>query len=325
LTSAPAIEVTHTHTSYAGAGHPRADAQRSHARPGHTTDDSQTSHARAGHGGHVAQSSSARPGQSAVDTQRCVSGAGTLAEIRAWAELLDDLEQVRIANGNRIAAIRDTRGGVAPDMDVVEASVQTVEHEVELALCRAWRRHPLAPWAKAIPGCGEKLIGRLIAIIGDPSLRAIGHMEELPSGRRMFVVDGYEERAVSQLWAYCGHGDALRGRKVKGATQAELFRAGNPDAKKATWKLAYQFMRTVGNDRAPRSPYRDAYEDRKAETEGRKHERACPRCGPAGRPAPAGSPWSDAHRHADALRIVGKTFLRDLWREARRLRGLDYH
>ena len=45
----------------------------------------------------------------------------------------------------------------------------------------------------------------------------------------------------------------------------------------------------------------------------------CKRCGPSGRPALPGSPWSDAHRHADALRVTGKEFLRLLWREAERL------
>ncbi len=68
-----------------------------------------------------------------------------------------------------------------------------------------------------------------------------------------------------------------------------------------------------------RSPYRDLYDKRKNNTEGRTHVAPCPQCGPKGKPAQVGSPWSDGHRHADALRIVAKEILRDLWREARQL------
>ena len=67
--------------------------------------------------------------------------------------------------------------------------------------------------------------------------------------------------------------------------------------------------------------YRDLYEQRKTATEGKLHERECRRCGPAGKPALPGSPWSDAHRHADALRIVGKQFLVDLWVASRQHQG----
>lgn len=53
------------------------------------------------------------------------------------------------------------------------------------------------------------------------------------------------------------------------------------------------------------------------------HKLPCPRCGPAGKPAPIGSPLSDGHRHARAVRIVAKTILKELWREAGRLHGAD--
>jgi hypothetical protein len=198
--------------------------------------------------------------------------------------------------------------------------MRAVEHAAELELKRAWRRfdHPAVEWAKAIPGAGEVLMARLFAEIGDPG----------------------ERPNPGKLLAYCGHGDPARaGRVPKNATQAELFKRGNPNAKKATWKLAYQFMRTVGSPvsaseattptilaprRAPRSPYRDIYDTRKADTEGKLHKASCVRCGPAGHPALPGSPWSDAHRHADALRIVGKRFLIDLW-VASRHHAADIH
>lgn len=47
------------------------------------------------------------------------------------------------------------------------------------------------------------------------------------------------------------------------------------------------------------------------------HQMPCIRCGPAGKPAPAGSPLSDGHKHARALRAVAKAVLKNMWREAR--------
>lgn len=231
-----------------------------------------------------------------------------LATIRLLGRTLDDLEKLRIQNELRIGAAG--RDGIdAPWAEQIDGGMRAVEHAAELELKRAWRRldHPAVAWAKAIPGAGEVLMARLFAEIGDPA----------------------ERPNPGKLLAYCGHGDPARaGRVPKNATQAELFKRGNPNAKKATWKLAYQFMRTVGTPaeaiqaplpnesaprRAPRSPYRDIYDARKTATEGKLHKESCVRCGPSGHPALPGSPWSDAHRHADALRIVGKRFLIDLW------------
>jgi hypothetical protein len=49
----------------------------------------------------------------------------------------------------------------------------------------------------------------------------------------------------------------------------------------------------------------------------RLHVSECVRCGPSGKPAQIGSPWSLKHQHTAALRKVGKEILRDLWRAAR--------
>lgn len=278
----------------------------------------------------------ARANVRATSTAETPARADALTAIRLLGRTLDDLERLRIMHGNRVAAaLRD--GHDVPWIEVVNQQLEQVEHAAELELKRSWRKHPLAPWAKQIPGCGELLMARLIAEIGDPADR--------PN--------------PGKLLAYCGHGDPARAGQVpKGATQEELFKRGNPAAKKATWKLAYQFMRTVGtieptvetettrsparpdadNDhaiavaetngpargRAPRSPYRDIYDARKTATEGRLHAKTCVRCGPSGHPAPAGSPWSDAHRHADALRIVGKRFLIDLWVASRHSEGKSH-
>lgn len=240
-----------------------------------------------------------------------------LKYIRDLGRMLDDLETPRVANGNRIGAYQREHAEAPPHYLAMQEGLAHVEHIAELALLKAWRKHPLAPWAKSIPGLGEKSVARLIAVIGDPSLRAVGHWEG-EGLARTWTIDGYEPRLVSQLWAYCGHGDPAR-RKAAGMGQEELFKMGNPDAKKRVYLVAEACMKGKGTGGQTRSPFRDVYDARREVTADRVHEKACVRCGPSGHPAPPGSPWSDGHKHADALRIVGKEILRALWIEDCRL------
>lgn len=211
------------------------------------------------------------------------------------AELADDIERVRIETTNRIGALERTFGSSLPHLDAIAAQLKAVEHQTDLEMRRQWRKDPLAPWAKGIPGAGERLMARLVATIGDPADRS----------------------NPAKLWAYCGHGDPARSRIPKGATQEQLFARGNPDAKKRVWLIASQFVKTAS------SPYRAVYDEARARYADRTHVAACPRCGPAGKPALPGSPWSAGHQHAAAIRYVGKRFLLDLWKEARRLRALE--
>lgn len=226
-----------------------------------------------------------------------------LAVIRHLGRLLDDLEALRIMNSNRIGAAERELGDALPHLHYILEPLVEAEHRAELELVRAWRKHPLRSWAASQVGVGEKSIARLIAAVGDPADR--------PN--------------PGKLLAYCGHGDPLRAGKIpKGATQEELMKRGSPLAKKQTWLIASKCVMFDGKpdkngEPRPRSPYRDVYDERKQSTVGKLHERSCVRCGPAGHPAVAGSPWSDAHRHADAIRIVGKRLLIDLWVAARAL------
>ena len=242
------------------------------------------------------------------------------------ADVLDDLETVRIANENRLRQL--TRSGededgeergfgldeTHPDVAKLSALVQMLadaEHQGVLNLNRTLRRHPLGPWVKAQKGVGEKTAARLLAVVGDPYINP-------QTG---------QPRTVSQLWAYCGHGDPAR-VKFRGMSQDDLFRLGSPLAKKRTWLIATAILKAGGGEEkatrrtetivgAPSLAL--TYYARKRATEGREHATECKRCGPSGKPAQPGSPWSDAHRHADALRIVGKEFLRQLWLESKRI------
>lgn len=256
-----------------------------------------------------------------------------LDTIKALGGLLDDLELVRVMNGNRIGALEREHGEALPHLLDIQDRVAAIEHLAHLELVRAWRKYPvLALWGKGYIGVGEKSIARLVAIIGDPA----------------------ERPNVAKLWAYCGHGDAAR-KRAKGMSQDELFRLGNPRAKKQVHLIAEALMNRMcascrrekdarrialglrANQSPPWAPPpadcscesdgltgRVVYDETRAKYADALHESPCPQCGPAGKPALPGSPLSDGHKHARALRKVGKDFLRDLWIASRHDRNDDH-
>ncbi len=261
-----------------------------------------------------------QPVQRTRDTQR--TGGGLLLTIKTLGNLLDDLERVRIMNDNRIGALEREHGSSLPELEVIAEQLRAVEHVAELNLKRAWRRHPLAPWAKTYPGIGEKLIARLIAEIGDPATR--------PN--------------PAKLHAYCGIGDPARKRRT-GMTQEEAFKLGNPKAKKLCWNIGESFTKKrckactraarerPGTDWTP-PPVdctcreegcigRVRYDERRSLYADRVHATACVRCGPSGKPAAPGSPWSLKHQHEAAKRYAVKQFLKELWIASRHMTGDD--
>lgn len=177
--------------------------------------------------------------------------AQQLSLIRDLGHLLDDLERARIANGNRIGALEREHGDAIPELYVIQEGLRHVEHIAELQLKRAWRKHPLAAWAKTVPGLGEKQAARLIATIGEPGDR--------PN--------------PAKLRAYCGYGDPRRRRRA-GMGEEEARKLGNSDAKKRAYLIGAQFVRTLD------SPYRALYDqarERYAErgwTPGHEHQAA---------------------------------------------------
>lgn len=257
------------------------------------------------------------------------------------ADVLDDLERTRIANENRLRQLTrdepdkdgEERGfGLTEDhpdvarLASVVRGIADLEHQATLNLARVMRAHPLGPWVKAQKGVGEKQAARLLAAIGDPYWHTV---EDRP-------------RTVSELWAYCGlhtlpsghsrpdihagcaDGIAPGSDQAAPEIQAINVAARRKKGERANWSTAAKMrvwniagsMLKAGN--------REAYDKRKAATEGRLHETPCVRCGPSGKPAQPGSPWSDAHRHADALRIVSKELLKQLWLTARDIHHGQY-
>lgn len=251
------------------------------------------------------------------------------------ADVLDDLERVRVANENRLRQLtrstEDVDGELRgfgmdeshPDVARLAALVDTLkraEHDATLNLQRHMRRHPLGPWAKSIRGAGDKQVARLLALIGDPYIRPEIVREDgtvLPAG----------PRTVSALWAYTGlhvvsAGEVRGGDSGHQATDAHLTSAGaaprrargqranwSTRAKTRAYLIALSCLKQLvkpctgaeHTDGCVCSPYRVVYDNRRTHT------------------ATTRPDWTDGHAHNDALRVAAKAFLRDMWREAKRI------
>lgn len=215
-----------------------------------------------------------------------------------YADLLDDLENVRIANENRLRSLQQVKGiEGAAELEALVEDLSTFEKEMTKLLKKEMRQDPLGPWVKDTLGLGEKQIARLLAATGDPVYATDSETGEV------------WERTVSQLWAYCGYRPGQQRKKgVKSNWSSE--------AKMRAFLCAESCMKVMS------SPYRKVYDDAREHYRDAKHEHECPRCGPAGNPAKPGSDLSDGHKHARALRKVAKEILKDLWKESRKIEGL---
>lgn len=260
-------------------------------------------------------------GQNSADAQR--ASAVVDPSLLFAAKMLDEMEATRKSLANRyqnLTTSGESENGVTwgyglddRDPQVARAGAildefKALEHQAVLNLQRALRKHPLGPWVKAQKGAGEKTVARLLGAIGDPYWHTA---EDRP-------------RTVSELWAYCGLKPGQRRRKGERANWSN-------EAKMRTYLLSESFLKQLDprcktdtgiadhQDGCKCSPYRIVIDARRRHTAERVHETECVRCGPSGKPAQPGTPWSPAHQLADALRVAGKTFLRDLWREAKRI------
>jgi len=210
-------------------------------------------------------------------------------ELRIWSEMFHDAQQQRIAAVNRAE-----RGGVDPGVYAGFINrLEDAEHACKLELVRCYRRTVPASvrqWQKDSPGIGEHLLARLLGHLGHP-VHAEPHRWEGTGADRVLVpLEGFD-RTVSQLWSYCGHGDATRKRR-KGMTAEEAFALGNPKCKMLVWNLAVACVK-----QKPGTVYRDVYD--------------------AARKEYATRDWTNGHQHAAAVRKVGKEILRDLWTAAK--------
>lgn len=262
-----------------------------------------------GHGG-VLASSPPDPPKMGAEPACCPAGQGEYDRLRIVAECFWDAQKTRIALGNRLGS-----GDVNPVFvkDIV-ASQKTIEDNLRKQLVRDFRvaAPDIAAWVKATPGLGEPAMARLVGATGHPAIAypcrwtdtpPDGHQcPTLPNGakrcgdNRHLVEDPPYLRTVSQLWSYCGVGDPTRKRR-KGMTADDAMALGNPNAKTLVYLAAKWVIPCTGGNGKRRSPYRDIYDARRAATVDRD--------------------WTKGHADMDALRVVSKAILKDLWIVAR--------
>lgn len=256
-----------------------------------------------------------------------IAGSHRLADVHLLlaAEALDDLERTRIANENRHRSMCQVYGlGGTPEEAQAEGLVvalKALEHAATLRLQRAMRAHPLGPWVKATIGVGEKQGARLLAAIGDP----YWHPETVNDDGTVRHLEG--PRTVSELWAFAGL-HVLPGSQGRPDTQSSSAAGDQTSDTGSQWPVDAHGVSVVGVAAKRRkgvkanwsttakmrayliatscikqmsSPYRAVYLDRRTHTAGTHPN------------------WTAGHSHNDALRIVSKALLRDLWRASREL------
>lgn len=168
-------------------------------------------------------------------------------ELRLFAEVFADLQQNRIALGNRISAAERTGYVLVDALIPLHEAAKQNEHQAGLAMRRCFRRVApgLVEWGKEQPGIGEHLLARLIGVIGHP-VWAYPHHWQGDGADRVLVADEPFERKVSQLWSYCGHGDPAR-KRAKGMTADDAMGLGNPRAKMLVRLIAEATMKQIGS------------------------------------------------------------------------------
>ena len=223
-----------------------------------------------------------------------------------WSELRVCADQFARAQAARIAVSNLLRTSDHDMFGPILADLKETEKLCKLALRRCYRRvvpASLRNLQKMEEGLGEDSFARILGHLGDPYI-ATPHWWEGTRRKRVLMQGEPYVRTISQLWQYCGHGRP--GRVAKGATAKELAAQGNPTLKMLVHLQAEWCMRQKGR-------YRELYVTTREAVEDKAHSVPCVRCGPSGRPALEGTPWSIGHQHAHALRIVGKEILRDMW------------
>lgn len=262
------------------------------------------------------------PPKQVPDSQTRSGGGGPILRdptLALAADVVDDLERVKIANQNRLRTLtaQDEYGhGMSvdhPDVKRLAALVKALEdaeHQATLNLARVMRHHPLGEWVKNSKGVGEKQAARLLASIGDPYWNDLHNrprrLRELYAFCGMSVVGAAAQSTCESQWSASGGAAPTkqRGEQV----------TWNPDARMRLWLIASKTV-MVGHG----GPYRAIYDEGRLKYADAVHAEECKRCGPKGKPAQPDSPLSAAHQHARAIRLIAKAILRDLWTAAKNI------
>lgn len=190
-------------------------------------------------------------------------------------------------------------------LNLPTAGVTDIEAAAIKALQKRMRTHPLwrtyGATAKA-SGIGEKQLARLLGAISDPFWN--GGVDD--TGEFL-----NRPRTISELWSYCGM-SVIDGAAPK--RKAKELDKWSPAARMRIYLISAQCIITgKATDDRPASHYRHIYDQGRVKYANATHPAPCVRCGPSKKPALPGSPLSDAHKHARAIRLISKEILRDLW------------
>lgn len=226
--------------------------------------------------------------------------------LQTLASHLDDIEGLRKATANRLRILTTTepdedgvmRGFGLTENNFVVKSVmesfevlETEENETIKILQKQMKAHPLGPWVKKQKGVGEKQAARLLASIGDPYWIDEAEFED-DNGNITKRASG--PRTVSQLWAYAGlHVDSTSGEAIRHRKGVQ-----------SNWKTEIKtraYLVSTSCIKQMEGGYRKIYDARRAATKISHPD------------------WTDGHSHNDALRIISKAILKDMWIEAKRL------
>lgn len=171
---------------------------------------------------------------------------------------------------------------LAYDLATVGVAIEPcvkARHEIELEMKRIVRSLPIFQWAKGVKGLGELGLAVILAEAGDLS----GYPKKGHLWKRLGLAP-YEGKAYS-TW-----------RAKGGLTADEWVDAGySPRRRAEIYAVISEPLfrqQTVAN-----GPYRAIYDRRREHT------------------AAAHPDWTKMHSHMDALRIMTKSLLRDLWQE----------
>lgn len=191
---------------------------------------------------------------------------------------------------------------VEQDMRLVAAGIAPYEEaraSFELEMRRVARKLPVGPWMAEVRGLGELALGVIVGEAGDLACYS----------------------TVEKLWKRLGL--APYGGLAASTWRSPIWRGGEPALTADDWKaIGYAPQRraeiyscvgdplfraqTAAKDGSrPSGPYRIAYDVRRVRT------------------AETHPDWSKAHSHNDALRIMTKTLIFDLWSEWRRASGVS--
>lgn len=230
--------------------------------------------------------------QSSDENPQCRDDLALLhAMIGHYARLLWDMQQTRVAMGNRVSAME--RDGIGEDWrqpaTKIVKELKSVESGVNRQLESLMKRHPLREWIERTPGIGLGGIARVLGVTGS--------LDNFPN--------------IAKLWAYLGMHvvDGIAPKRKRG--------------QKANWsadgrKICYQLADAIVKQR--NSPYRAHYDTKKAEYLERERTGASE--------CPFGQVHKDksgkvfkcglAHAHNAAMRYAVKQMLKEMWAEWRR-------